>query len=236
MSRYCFIFLCFLSAESSVIGPDEQEHGIENLAEASNKSELEGRIWRGISTGYKAHRYFVSISKNFGRGFYSVCGGSFITMRVVITAAHCFDDLPDLYSVKVRFSVNEAYGRPGTTEDFGKGWQYSVTGIYRHPAYIEGKKRLDIALVILNREVDSSVRPLHLPEPGMEKKYVDAISVLLVGMGKSFGDDRGHIMKMVDVHLTRNCTGLLYEEQLDYNLCSWSKDDYRTCDGNIVIC
>ncbi|XP_050080695.1 polyserase-2-like [Anopheles maculipalpis] len=78
-----------------------------------------------------------------------LCGGSLITWRFILTAAHCAVDYRDLPPDTVRLGDTDL----GSPDDDESAQQVSIARFIKHPQYRESKKYYDIALVELVKNV-----------------------------------------------------------------------------------
>jgi secreted trypsin-like serine protease len=91
-----------------------------------------------------------SSARRAEKGFF--CGGSVIAPRVILTAAHCFEDTPPS-------AVDVVVGRTRMSARL-TGARVDVSGILVHPGWNPGTMRNDIALVQLARPV--AIAPIAL--------------------------------------------------------------------------
>ncbi|CAH2104249.1 unnamed protein product [Euphydryas editha] len=108
-------------------------------------SEMEPRVVDGERSDIKRHPYsaFIMISES-GSAF--ICGASIVNQKLLLTAAHCFEDLNEN-------SVGTA--SIGHT-DKRKGFVINISTVKIHPKYDSRKIVNDIALAGLERSVKFS--------------------------------------------------------------------------------
>ncbi|ESO81983.1 hypothetical protein LOTGIDRAFT_84942, partial [Lottia gigantea] len=119
-----------------------------------------------------------------------VCGGAILNERVIITAAHCFEDQDP-----TRWTVT-AGGIKQNTFEYSKR-MYQIESIMMYKDYDEFSVENDIALVMLKSEIKFSnyIRPICLPSEN------DTLEVgtpcYLAGYGDTHGDsDRLNQVKL----------------------------------------
>lgn len=99
----------------------------------------------GGKNASQSYNFFATISD--GR-FSPMCGGSFIEENIVVTAAHCVDNLgTNLYVARGLASMSDA-------SNF-ENWQ-KVASIIVHPNYDPLNMENDIALLFINRNSDAN--------------------------------------------------------------------------------
>lgn len=209
---------------------------VSNSSMQSNSSRPMARMWHGSRVSYKEYPFFAAITFRTARGNYEpLCGGVFVTPQMVLTAAHCIKDMSQM---RVRYGVDESKVTRGNNHQFGIGFDYLVTGVYKHPAYVDRKGLLtkaqsaDMALVRLDVPIEQTGFTVHLPEPDEEKKCVDTLeTVTLVAMGSSWGRDTGHVLKDTRVRLFRKDCADPYND-IKYRVCAIGEDGgWRVCPG-----
>uniref|UniRef100_A0A182WF33 Peptidase S1 domain-containing protein n=1 Tax=Anopheles minimus TaxID=112268 RepID=A0A182WF33_9DIPT len=81
-----------------------------------------------------------------------LCGGSLITWRFVLTAAHCAIDTSNIQPDTTRFGDTDLAG----TDDDEYAQQVPIERFIKHPQYRQSKRYYDIALIKLDKDVQSN--------------------------------------------------------------------------------
>ncbi|XP_055599208.1 collagenase-like [Uranotaenia lowii] len=141
----------------------------------SESLEKQTRIVNGNFAVLGQFPYFAQIFLTVD-GFNSLCGGSIISNRWILTAAHCADGVS-------RFQIFV-----GSVE-ITKGTQYFFQEKYIHPNY-NMYLNYDIALIRVNSTIifTDYVKPITLPSIGELNQY-EGYKPLIMGFGK-LGDNQ----------------------------------------------
>ena len=89
----------------------------------------------------------ASIQINKGEGFTHICGGSVIETNLVLTAAHCFKDR-DISELQIVFGTGDL----SLTGPFRV--ERRISKILIHPKYNQGESYHDVAVAVLDKELD----------------------------------------------------------------------------------
>lgn len=149
-----------------------------NVLYESSQPALQSQIVNGSISERGARPYQVAVYNLSGRQF---CGGTLIAKDWVLTAAHCIIT-ERLY---VRAGVNKL-------SDKNQGGYYTVSHIYKHPAYTSANSGYDIALLKLSDNV--SVK--HASVAGLPDSVVDSVlsvagkRAVVSGWGDQFSGSR----------------------------------------------
>jgi secreted trypsin-like serine protease len=158
------IFALFLAASAFALAP---------AAASAAEGDAEVRVVGGSQTSAAAYPWQAAVvgspAKYSGNGFWrQFCGGSLITSRIVITAAHCVaDGDPDCGPPgdppvcgattdpngdgTVRLDgddVGAILGRT-TLSDSSQGAEHAVANVRVHPGFDEGSLERDVAYLVL---------------------------------------------------------------------------------------
>uniref|UniRef100_A0A182Q7U7 Peptidase S1 domain-containing protein n=1 Tax=Anopheles farauti TaxID=69004 RepID=A0A182Q7U7_9DIPT len=123
----------------------------------------QGRITNGQLAGTGQFPYQAVLYSDAGDGFYSLCGGSILTVNYILTAAHC---VTDDFSQKVPggIAILGATDR-NVIQSTQQRMTYGNAGIRVHPQYSASGIRNDIATVRLDTPAvfTAYVKPIDLP-------------------------------------------------------------------------
>lgn len=137
----------------------------------------EQRVYGGNKTGVFDYPWMALIAYDTGKSNPEFrCGGTVISDRFILTAAHCVTELPaDIRSlIGVRVGDHDIskerdcdYDEHGLEIQCAERYQdFGVESFYYHPDYTRTKLQNDIALIKLNSSIDfrpSNVKPICLP-------------------------------------------------------------------------
>lgn len=135
------------------------------------------RVLGGNKTGVFEYPWMALIAYDTGRSTPEFrCGGTIISNRYILTAAHCVTQLPpdirSLAGVRVGdHDINKErdcdYDENGLEIQCAERYQdFAVESFYFHPDYTRTKLQNDIAIIKLNDSIDFrplSVKPICLP-------------------------------------------------------------------------
>lgn len=151
--RQIFVALAFVAATSAV--PADLDRG--------------GRIVGGTSTTIASRPFQVSLRTTSNFHF---CGGSIITNRWVISAAHCL----------LGQSTTAIKAVVGTDRLNAGGTAYNITQIVNHPSYTDVSKGFDVGLIktTTNITFSANVATINLPTAAIGS----GISAVVSGWGQ----------------------------------------------------
>ncbi|XP_060521665.1 trypsin-1-like [Cylas formicarius] len=167
----------------SLLGLSFAESGIEGKLYRSNVTTAGGRIVGGVPVDIRNFPYQVAILRNGGQ----ICGGTLISSRWVLTAAHCLDRNAGITS------VTQVNVRVGSTVHNSGGERIAASAYILHENYVENEFDYDMALIYLATAVTSpDAAPIALdPET---RSYSAGEVVTLSGWGDLFeGSNQGSL-------------------------------------------
>uniref|UniRef100_A0A182MXU5 Peptidase S1 domain-containing protein n=1 Tax=Anopheles dirus TaxID=7168 RepID=A0A182MXU5_9DIPT len=143
MWKITCVALLALSYGTFVLAGSAESHDSKedsNVPEVASPSEVKssGRVINGKDTTIEKHPYAVRIYSTRMGG---ICGGSVITDKHVLTAAHCFDDGETAKDLTVRV---------GSTSQSHGGHVFSIKKMVTHPKYDKSVFDYDVAVLTIN--------------------------------------------------------------------------------------
>jgi len=155
-----------------------------------------GRIVNGVDAPLGAYPWQVAIKLKDGQSLRQWCGGSILTDRLILTAAHCIDHLRDNEFVVI-------VGDHDTSSNGVDEQLFEVEKYISHPEFKTSKGGHDIALVKLQTVngkgivFGNSVQPICLPVS--EKVYQSGTWCSVSGWGMQKAGTQGSVSKTLKV-------------------------------------
>ncbi|XP_045763586.1 trypsin-2-like [Maniola jurtina] len=131
----------------------------------TDNNDMEGRVVNGQLAKIERHPHSVFLFVLFDKHEGTICGGSIVNQRVVLTAAHCFEQTSP--SGRITANVGSSHIEKGRT--------MLVTSVIVHPQYDSYLIANDIALVglrdpiVFGLKAKRIVIPKKKPAEGMAK-------------------------------------------------------------------
>lgn len=128
-----------------------------------------GRIIGGRTVPIRNVPWQVSITY-FGRHH---CGGSIVSIKHIMTAAHCTHKMsPAAFSIRAGSSMRN-YG----------GTKYAILKIYQHPKYNEGVQDCDLSIILLSTVISFSHSIRAIALPGQDESLTVGSMATISGWG-----------------------------------------------------
>jgi V8-like Glu-specific endopeptidase len=156
---------------------------MEMIKEYRNNPQPETRIMGGNPADEKVWPWQVAFRlRDNGKLF---CGGSLISSKYVLSAAHCFEQVRSRHVFVTAGHVSKGYQRAGREPGFQ---QYALEKLIPHEAYDNNIIYTDIALAKIHGEwqMTEYVRPACLPESSFSTS--DSAVCVITGWGKTDGN------------------------------------------------
>merc|ERR1712142_1404609 len=157
--------------------------GQENIPEAQNKI-IGGDLAGEHQYPWHAALYAVDLPAGLPIKYMYYCGGSLISTKVVLTAAHCGQALEEFKVINIKKMVGLGLTKlisPIENPEYFK----KVEKVVPHQFDTEGNKENDISLYILENPVVFTwkVRPVCLPEREQDLELLETSPNILPGFG-----------------------------------------------------
>ena len=123
--------------------------------------------------------WMASIQIDQGQGFTHICGGSVIDTNLVLTAGHCLKD-KDISELRIVFGTDD------TSKTGSFQVERKISEIFIHPKYNQGESTFDMAVAILDEDLDlnDGISTVCIPtEANMDESQRFEHSATLIGWG-----------------------------------------------------
>jgi len=119
---------------------------------------VSSKIVGGEETDINEYPWQVALVNVRGNTNSPFCGGTLLSARTVLTAAHCFKNANEIQVILGKHYTG--YG----------GLRVGVTKFVKHPLYSSGSQDNDFAIITLNRDVEftNKIKPVCLPQKSAE--------------------------------------------------------------------
>ncbi|CAH2017002.1 unnamed protein product [Acanthoscelides obtectus] len=190
-------------------------------------NEVKSRIIGGSEVTPHSYPFQVHIKMFNKISNVASCGGSLISKKIVLTAAHCLDGRPSLVAIKLGKHVFSKYE---------KSEKLYFTSTYRsHGGYYGKECKDDIALVQLNEDVDLDGETVSTVELARDptKLYVDE-QATIVGWGMTDSQAQSPELRSVDVKVLdqHGCVFQTYSKIYPTQICTSGAGPKGACVGD----
>ncbi|XP_066594934.1 chymotrypsin-1-like [Prorops nasuta] len=151
------------------------------------------------------------------------CAGSIVNKRFILTTAQCIPNVP---KDKVKITV-------GVTDLENRGEDYYVESYIAHPKFDFGKRKNDVALIKVDKDIKFSekVQPIELlSKEHTEKTYL----VILTGWGtKSEDGDYPNKLQVIQLNtITNEACSHPHPDVTGSQICTLTRRDEGACYGD----
>ncbi|XP_055846065.1 brachyurin-like [Episyrphus balteatus] len=223
------LLACTVSGHSD--WEDIEPRNIDSLVRIPPRGKaIEGRITNGEPAAEKQFPYQVGLMLYLDAGR-AWCGGTLISNRWILTAAHCTDGIN---------GVDVYLGATNRTDKTEAGQQIIHVGkkyVFVHEQWDASQLVNDISVIKLPVEIEFNeyVQPASLPKLGDSSLYTGE-KTIASGWGRDSDAAKGasEILRWVEVPIMANnvCNRYYMGSVKDTNICISTKGKKSTCNGD----
>jgi hypothetical protein len=161
----------------------------------------------GADASVSENPWQVALTSSDGEQF---CGGSIVSDRVIVTAAHCTQGQAE-GDIAIRAGATDLTSDDGQTRN--------VTTVIEHPKYVQGVG--DIAMLVLDRPLDlgGNVQAIELASSA-DVSGADTARVTGWGVESETSEGTPSVLQSTDVPLVSDADCSLVDEGNDDELCA----------------
>ncbi|XP_045454980.1 phenoloxidase-activating enzyme-like [Melitaea cinxia] len=168
------------------------------------------------------------------------CGGSLISSRFVLTAAHCLDSVNGK-PIIVRLSEYNTTSYPtDIVEVEGGGYDkitvsmIPVNSVFKHPNFNRNQRIHDIGLVKMEYTVKYSdfIKPICLPQVNYMGEFNKTTNFTVAGWGTDNGKKNEVKMDVVVPFMPTNDCKIVHDIVNEYQICAGGVEGKDSCDGD----
>ncbi|XP_016985400.1 polyserase-2 isoform X2 [Drosophila rhopaloa] len=195
---------------------------------------VEGRILNGVDAKI-LHNPWMALIKTPTE---FLCGGTLITRRFVLTAAHCECSNKDCTKKHTDITARLAEYDRSTLVDFGLTYEdFPVEKVYAHKGFVMRNHQNDIALLKLKGIVEykRQIQPICIPLESRKKSGMAKImKFTAIGWGKTQSGTNSDVLQTVEINRIPNedCENIIWEGLVDSQICGGTGTKKDTCTGD----
>lgn len=198
-------------------------------AGAPEADASESWIVNGTEIGKAAFPAAVAIGFELpgGRGRQATCSASFITPKILLTAAHCTDEF-EKYGLSKDLLTQFAVAFLTDDVSTSSGQVIGFADYVNHPDYSGSSQRIRNDLGVIVLEEESSVRPVWIAPTAYERDELVGEKVVSVGFGitSSSNQNSGGVKRKGNLKISGVDDQFLYVDASD------NKDRSNVCSGD----
>ncbi|XP_071450627.1 CLIP domain-containing serine protease B4-like [Hetaerina americana] len=209
-------------------------------------ADVNDRIFGGEEANLKEYPWLALLEYQTRNGRQFLCGGSLISNRYVLTAAHCVTGIGNTRLIGVRLGEHDIDTDPDC-KTYADGnvcgdpvQDFNIEEVIAHPQYQSESrdKHHDIALLRLDRDapITDYIVPICLPSGSVANKRYETESLIVAGWGKTENKSASNVKLWVRVPgMTNTACAPVYQRQITLGpnqMCAGGEQGKDSCRGD----